>query len=128
MLIDPKSSTPIFRQIADQLRQAIDSKVYKPGEMLPSLRAMAIDINVNPNTVQRAYEALEREGVVETRRGVGIFVTAVNRNRLNAAEQRLIQQFAGAIRQGVKASLTPDTIRSVFEDALRQTLVEVKKC
>jgi|694.fasta_scaffold09522_7 GntR family transcriptional regulator len=128
MLIDPKSSTPIFRQIADQLRQAIDSKVYKPGEMLPSLRAMAIDINVNPNTVQRAYEALEREGVVETRRGVGIFVTAVNRNRLNAAEQRLSQQFAGAIRQGVKASLTPDTIRSVFEDALRQTLVEVKKC
>jgi GntR family transcriptional regulator len=128
MLIDPKSSTPIFRQIADQLRQAIDSKVYKPGEMLPSLRAMAIDINVNPNTVQRAYEALEREGVVETRRGVGIFVTAVNRNRLNAAEQRLSQQLAGAIRQGVKASLTPDTIRSVFEDALRQTLVEVKKC
>jgi hypothetical protein len=59
---------------------------------------------------------------------VGIFVTAVNRNRLNAAEQRLSQQFAGAIRQGVKASLTPDTIRSVFEDALRQTLVEVKKC
>lgn len=128
MLIDPKSSTPIFRQIADQIRQAIDSKVYKPGEMLPSLRAMAIDINVNPNTVQRAYEALEREGVVETRRGVGIFVTASNRSQLNAAEQRLSDHFSAAIRRGVKARLTPDTVRSVFEDALRKILTEAKPC
>lgn len=128
MLIDPKSSTPIFRQIADQIRQSIDSKVYKPGEMLPSLRAMAIDINVNPNTVQRAYEALEREGVVETRRGVGIFVTEVNRSQLNAAEQRLSDRFSAAIRRGVKARLTPDTVRSVFEDALRQVLTEAKPC
>lgn len=128
MLIDPKSSTPIFRQIADQLRQAIDSNIYKPGEMLPSLRAMAIDINVNPNTVQRAYEALEREGVVETRRGVGVFVAAVNRSQLNAAEQRLSDQFTVAIRRGVKARLTPDTIRSVFEDALRRALVEARPC
>ncbi len=72
MLIDPKSSIPIFRQIADQLRQSIDAGVFKAGEMLPSLRTMAVDIKVNPNTVQRAYEALEREGVVETRRGIGI--------------------------------------------------------
>jgi GntR family transcriptional regulator len=128
MLIDPKSSTPIFRQIADQIRQSIDSKVYKPGEMLPSLRAMAIDINVNPNTVQRAYEALEREGVVETRRGVGIFVTEVNRSQLNAAEQRLSDHFSAAIRRGVKARLTPDTVRSVFEDALRKILTEAKPC
>jgi GntR family transcriptional regulator len=92
MLIDPKSSTPIFRQIADQLRRAIDSGVYKPGEQLPSLRAMAVDIKVNPNTVQRAYDALEREGVVETRRGIGIFVVSANRNRMNAAEERLSNQ------------------------------------
>jgi GntR family transcriptional regulator len=127
MLIDPKSSTPIFRQIADQLRQAIDANVYRPGEMLPSLRAMAVEICVNPNTVQRAYDALEREGVVETRRGVGIFVAATNRDHLNASEQRLSKQFSTAIRQGVKANLTPDTVRSVFEDSLRQVLVEAKK-
>ena len=127
MLIDPKSSTPIFRQIADQLRQAIDANVYRPGEMLPSLRAMAVEICVNPNTVQRAYEALEREGVVETRRGVGILVAATNRDHLNASEQRLSKQFSTAIRQGVKARLTPDTVRSVFEDSLRQILVEATK-
>ena len=127
MLIDPKSSTPIFRQIADQLRQAIDSSVYKSGEMLPSLRVMAVDIKVNPNTVQRAYEALEREGVVETRRGVGIFVVAVDRIRMNAAEERLSNQLLTAIRQGVKAGLTPDAVRSAFENALRLFLNGVKK-
>jgi GntR family transcriptional regulator len=127
MLIDPKSSTPIFRQIADQLRRAIDSSVYKPGEMLPSLRVMAVDIKVNPNTVQRAYEALEREGVVETRRGVGIFVVAVDRNRVNAAEERLSNQLRTAIRQGVKAGLTPDAVRSAFENALREFLAGATK-
>lgn len=127
MLIDPKSSTPIFRQIADQLRQSIDSGVYKPGEMLPSLRAMAVDIKVNPNTVQRAYDALEREGVVEMRRGVGIFVVIANRNRMNAAEERLSNHMLVAIRQAVKAGLTPDAVRSTFETALRLFLTGAKK-
>jgi GntR family transcriptional regulator len=127
MLVDPKSSTPIFRQIADQLRQAIDARVYKPGEMLPSLRAMAVDIKVNPNTVQRAYETLEREGVVETRRGVGIFVASANRNRLNAAEERLSNQLLVAIRHGVKAGLTPDAVRCAFESALRAFLTGARK-
>lgn len=127
MLIDPKSSTPIFRQIADQLRRAIDSGVYKPGEMLPSLRVMAVDIKVNPNTVQRAYDALEREGIVETRRGVGIFVVSANRNRMNDAEQRLSNQLLVAIRKGVNAGLTPDAVRSAFETVLRRFLAGAKK-
>jgi GntR family transcriptional regulator len=127
MLIDPKSSTPIFRQIVDQLRQAIDARVYKPGEMLPSLRVMAVDIKVNPNTVQRAYEALEREGVIETRRGVGVFVVAVDRKGMNAAEERLSNHLLKAIRLGVKSGLTPDAVRSAFENALRLFLNGVKK-
>ena len=75
MHIDPKSSVPIYRQIVSGVQTAIESGVYKPGECLPSLRAMALDIGVNPNTVQRAYDALEREGTLESRRGVGVFVT-----------------------------------------------------
>lgn len=127
MLIDPKSATPIFQQIADQLRRSIDAGVYKPGEMLPSLRAMAVDIKVNPNTVQRAYDALEREGVVETRRGVGIFVTSLNRKSVSAAQQRLSNQFLAIIRQGIKADMTPDAIRSAFELAMRQLVSGHKK-
>ena len=127
MLIDPKSPTPIFRQIADQLRHAIDSGVHQPGEMLPSLRVLAVDIKVNPNTVQRAYDALEREGVVETRRGVGVFVASSNRKKLNSAEVRLSNQLMSVIRQGVKAGLTPDAVRIIFETAMREFLAGAKR-
>ena len=73
MLIDPKSHVPIFEQIAGHLRKQIAEGIYKPSEALPSLRALAIEITVNPNTVQRAYGLLEREGLVESRRGLGVF-------------------------------------------------------
>jgi len=54
MIIDPKGSIPIFQQIAAQMRQHIALGVYKPNESLPSLRSLAADIQVNPNTVQKA--------------------------------------------------------------------------
>ena len=127
MFIDPKSPIPIFRQIADQLRQAVDAGVHKPGEMLPSQRVLAIEIKVNPNTIQRAYEALEREGIVETRRGVGVFVVQSNRRKLSEAETRLCNQYATAIRQALKAGLTPDAARAMFEQSLCQVLAGVDK-
>ncbi len=74
MIIDPKSHVPIYKQIAAQILDAIDAGVYRADEMLPSLRALAADIRVNPNTVQRAYDELEREGMVYSKRGVGLFV------------------------------------------------------
>lgn len=122
MLIDPKSSVPIFRQIADQLRSAIDAGVHLPGEMLPSLRALAVDIKVNPNTVQRAYDALEREGVVETRRGIGVFVAKFDLDKRNHAELRLVERLSAAIEGGSKAGLTPESIRQAFDEAMRQFL------
>lgn len=127
MLIDPKSPIPIFRQIADQLRQAVDAGVHKPGEMLPSQRVLAIEVKVNPNTIQRAYEALEREGIVETRRGVGVFVVQSNRRKLSEAETRLCNQYASAIRQALKAGVTPDATRAMFEQSLRQVLTGASK-
>lgn len=127
MLIDPKSSVPIFRQIADQLRNAIDAGVYKSGEMLPSLRALAIDIKVNPNTVQRAYDALEREGVVETRRGVGIFVVKTATGKRSAAERKLLTQLDRTIRQAISSGLTPDAVRLAFEESMREFLSEAMR-
>jgi GntR family transcriptional regulator len=125
MLIDPKSSIPIFRQIADQLRQSIDAGVFKEGEILPSLRQLAIDIKVNPNTIQRAYETLEREGVVETRRGVGVFVAGSSCDQLNIAQRQLKQELDRLIREVVADGLTPEKIRLTFELAMRDYLAGV---
>ena len=74
MQIDPSSHVPIYLQIADDIRAAVAAGVYRPGEVLPSLRAMAIEVHVNPNTVQRAYDELEREGLIYSQRGRGLFV------------------------------------------------------
>lgn len=123
MLIDPKSHSPIFRQIAEQIRQAVDAGVYQPEEALPSLRAMALKIRVNPNTVQRAYDELEREGVVESRRGLGVFV--VDRRRLEAssrAEKKLSGVLKSAIAAALAEGVRPARVRELFESSLRSNL------
>ena len=74
MKIQPSSHVPIYLQIAEAVRAAVAAGVYRPGEVLPSLRAMAIRLHVNPNTVQRAYDELEREGLIYSQRGRGLFV------------------------------------------------------
>ncbi|MDQ8736217.1 GntR family transcriptional regulator [Paenibacillus sp. LHD-38] len=77
------STKPIYLQLADRINRLIVSKELKAGEKLQSVRDMALSYNVNPNTIQRAYSELEREGILETRRGQGTFVTE--------HEDRLIQ-------------------------------------
>ena len=119
MHIDPKSSVPIYRQIVSGVQTAIESGVYKPGECLPSLRAMALDIGVNPNTVQRAYDALEREGTLESRRGVGVFVTddaAISAK--GAKEKRISKALKQVVRDAFRDDISIDRLRSLFESAL----------
>ena len=122
MRIDPKSPTPIYRQIVDELQEAIKLGIYKSGECLPSLRAFAVEIGVNPNTVQRAYDTLEREGILESRRGVGVFV--VDQRRIasrDAHEQRIEKALREIVLKGLSKDMTVDRLRSLFEHALRAT-------
>lgn len=69
-----KTSKPIYLQIADHVFQKIIREELKPGDKLPSVREMAVQMGVNPNTIQRTYSEMERMGVVETRRGQGTFI------------------------------------------------------
>jgi GntR family transcriptional regulator len=119
MKIDAGSHVPIYLQIVAEIGGAVGAGVYRPGEMIPSLRAMAAELRVNPNTVQRAYEELERAGVVVARRGVGLFVADRDtRSARGAAEKALLAAFAEGIRAGQDASLPPERIRAVFDQAL----------
>jgi GntR family transcriptional regulator len=72
--LDPKSGVPIYRQIQDQIRYGIGSGKLRPGEQLPTVRSLAVDLSVNPNTVIKAYTELERLGVLTTEQGSGTFV------------------------------------------------------
>ena len=123
MIIDAKSSVPVYKQIVDQLCRAIDAGVYRPGESLPSQRVLAAEIRVNPNTVQRAFEELLRDGVIESRRGLGVFVVDRRRVKVRGNVERsvndVLQQGIGA---GIEAGLTPSRIRELFETAMRAQL------
>jgi len=74
--IDPRDPTPIYAQLERALRAAIATGRLQAGDQLPTVRQLAVDLRVNANTVARVYAELERAGVIETRRGVGSFITA----------------------------------------------------
>ena len=72
--LNDRSGVPIYRQIQDQIRLGIASGLLRPGEQLPTVRALAVELSVNPNTVIKAYNELEREGTLTTEQGTGTFV------------------------------------------------------
>jgi GntR family transcriptional regulator len=72
--IDAKSGVPFYRQIIDQVKTAIATGRVEPGDRLPTVRQLAVDLSINPNTVSRAYTELELTGLVETHMGSGTFV------------------------------------------------------
>jgi GntR family transcriptional regulator len=74
--IDPRDPTPIYAQLERGLRAAIATSRLRPGDQLPTVRQFAVDLQVNANTVARVYAELERAGIIETKRGVGSFITA----------------------------------------------------
>jgi GntR family transcriptional regulator len=92
--IDPRDSTPIYAQIERALRAGIAAGRLRPGDQLPTVRQLAVELRVNANTVARVYADLERNGVLETRRGVGSFVSASPEHARPPAEhQRRLRAF-----------------------------------
>ena len=73
--LDHKSGVPLYRQIIDQIRYGIVSGKWKPGEQLPTVRALAVELKVNLNTVSKAYKELEILKVLETQQGTGTFIS-----------------------------------------------------
>jgi GntR family transcriptional regulator len=93
--IDPRDRTPIYAQLERALRASIASGRLRPGDQLPTVRQLAVDLRINANTVARVYGELERAGVLETQRGVGSFVSATPRQALPPAERaRQLKTFA----------------------------------
>ena len=74
--VDTRDATPIYAQLERGLRAAMATGPLRPGDQLPTVRQLAVDLRVNANTVARVYAELERVGVIETRRGVGSFIKA----------------------------------------------------
>jgi GntR family transcriptional regulator len=97
MTLDATSGVPFYRQIIDRVRSAIATGELRPGDRLPTVRQLAVDLSINPNTVSRAYTELELTGLVETQMGSGTFVgrrpVASDDVERRALLDRLCQEF-----------------------------------
>ena len=93
--LDLRSGVPVYRQIIDQVTGGIAAGALAPGDQLPTVRQLAVDLSINPNTVIRAYRELEIRGVLETEQGTGTFISN-QKMRLDEAErQRSLNQLIG---------------------------------
>jgi GntR family transcriptional regulator len=90
--IDLKSGVPIYRQIIDQVKSAIAMGALGPGDRLPTVRQLSVDLSVNPNTVSRAYTELELTGLVETHMGSGTFVGTKPVEQDEVERRRILDQ------------------------------------
>lgn len=116
--IDPADARPIYVQIMDEIRRAVVLGTVKPDDPLPSVRQLAGELKVNPNTVQQAYRELERGGLVYVRRGQGTFVAeegAVQADRERGELARMVAD--RALRQAYRNGLSPSELVEAIEAA-----------
>jgi GntR family transcriptional regulator len=120
--LDLYSGVPIYRQIIDQVTGAIAAGALGGGDQLPTVRQLAVDLEINPNTVIRAYRELEIRGVLKSQQGTGTFISNQNAGRDNAERRRrlsqLVREFvARAGSEGFTTEELSDELASFEEDA-----------
>ena len=115
--LDLHSGVPVYRQIIDQVTGGMAAGVLGPGDQLPTVRQVAVDLAINPNTVVRAYRELEIRGVLETQQGTGTFITQKKVKRDEVARQRqltqLVSDFVG--RAGASGFTIQDLLEQLRE-------------
>jgi GntR family transcriptional regulator len=91
--LDPRSGVPAYRQIIDQVQAGLAAGTLARGDQLPTVRQVAVDLEINPNTVLRAYRELEIRGVLDTQQGMGTFVAEQPVAQDDAERARVLDQF-----------------------------------
>ena len=117
--IERGSSTPISRQIAEQIAALCAAESLKIGDRLPSVRQLAQELAVNQNTVLRVYERLSADGLLEMRHGEGTFVASnTSRRRFEKQRRQFIDELRLVIRRGVMLGASPEEIRQRCDEAI----------
>jgi GntR family transcriptional regulator len=116
---NPSSGVPIYLQLMEQVKHAVETGALRPGDQLPGIRPLAEELVINPNTVAKAYRELEHAGVIELRHGAGAFVSAAARPGRMAEKMRAAQAIVAAAVEKLQArGISDDEIRRLFEAEL----------
>ena len=117
--LNPSSGIPLYLQLIEQIKHAMETEAIRPGDQLPSVRKMAEELVINPNTVARVYRELERDGVIEVRHGAGAYVrdSVVGRTKLMRKAQGVVE---AAVDRLESMELTEDEVRRLVENELAQ--------
>jgi GntR family transcriptional regulator len=119
--LDMQSGVPVYRQIIDQVHAARASGAVHPGDQLPTVRQLAVDLSINPNTVVRAYRELELTGALTTHQGTGTFITSAKVEHNAAERDRKLDQFVGdLVARAGREGFTVKEIRSRLKELVNQ--------
>jgi GntR family transcriptional regulator len=117
--INFSSGVPIYQQLMEQIKHAVDTGAIRGGEQLPTIRKIAEELAMNPNTVARAYRELEREGFIEVRHGSGAYVGLPSTSSVKVAGiRKAAEVLRPAIERSLAIGLSESELRRVFEDEL----------
>ena len=124
--VDPHGGAPLYQQLTEQIKRAIAIGALSPGERLPTVKGLALDLKLNPNTVARVYRDLEREGVIATAPGRGSFVS--QNGALGDARRIALEvagrQIEGAFREARSLGITHDDVRTIADTAIGRVYPE----
>ncbi len=116
---NPSLGTPIYLQLMEQIKHAIETGALRAGEQLPGIRPLAEELVINPNTVAKVYRELEHDGVIELRHGAGAFVSRNGRTQKLTDKLRAAQAVVAAAIERLRAQgLSEEEIRRLFEAEL----------
>jgi len=117
--LDGASGVPVYRQIIDQIMGGMATGLLQPGDQLPTVRQVAVDLAINPNTVQRAYREMEIRGVLETQQGTGTFIShqKIQRDEVERRRQ-LTQLVADFVARAGAAGFTVGELLEVIHESV----------
>jgi GntR family transcriptional regulator len=117
--VNPRSGVPLYVQLIEQIKHALEIGALQPGEQLPTVRQLATELTIAPNTIVKAYDELSKLGLIESRQGVGTIVAINIDGTLRRQQQEaLFERLHLLIRDAAHLQLSEEQLRAAFEEAL----------
>lgn len=121
LTVNKLSGRPVYEQIIDQMESRISAGILTPGDPIPSVRALSLELSVNPNTIQKAYTELERLGITASVPGVGRFVADGAREKIAACYGGRLSELYDAAVEFARAGVTEEQVLETIRRAYRGT-------